>query len=129
MFSHVMVGSSDLARSARFYDAILATVGVTRARELDDRVFYRNAAIPDGPAFAVIIPINGEPACHANGGTIGFRAADEATVDAWHAAGIAAGGIDEGAPSIRGMIKRYGAYLRDHDGNKLCAFVPPEATS
>lgn len=69
-------------------------------------------------------PINGEPATFANGGTIGFTASSPAVVDAWHAAGVAAGGMsceDPPGPRESRLGKLYLAYLRDPDGNKLCA--------
>ena len=129
MFTHVMVGTNDLARSVRFYDAIFEVLGVAKVMENDSRAIYRDTTSPEGGAFGVVQPINGEPACHANGGTIGLKARDVAMVDAWHAAGIAAGGSDDGPPGVRAMIQRYGAYLRDPDGNKLCVFEPPKETA
>jgi catechol 2,3-dioxygenase-like lactoylglutathione lyase family enzyme len=121
MFSHVMVGSNDIAASKKFYDAVLATIGLP-AGIIDEkgRVFYLS---PTG-IFAVTKPINEAPACSANGGTIGFNVADLASVDAWHAAGIANGGTTcEEPPGVRegGFGKMYLAYLRDPFGNKLCA--------
>jgi catechol 2,3-dioxygenase-like lactoylglutathione lyase family enzyme len=129
MLSHAMVGTNDLSASVRFYDATLGVLGITKVLENDTRAFYRDTANPGAPAFGVVKPINGAEACHANGGTLGFRAKDEAAVDAWYAAGLANGGTDEGAPGIRPMINRYGAYLRDPEGNKLCAFVAPSETA
>ena len=121
MFSHVMVGANDLAASKKFYDAILGTLGMP-AGFTDDkgRVFYRS---PTG-TFGITKPINGAPATAANGGTVGFVVANPATVDAWHAAGVANGGTTcEDPPGVReGSIgKMYLAYLRDPSGNKLCA--------
>jgi catechol 2,3-dioxygenase-like lactoylglutathione lyase family enzyme len=120
MFSHVMIGGSDLDRSKRFYDALLATLGVPPAHIDGHRIFYRT---PTG-VFSVSLPINGEPATYSNGGTIGFAANSPEQADAWHAAGIAAGGVScEDPPGVRegGIGKLYLAYLRDPDGNKLCA--------
>lgn len=120
MFSHVMIGTNDLERAKAFYDSLLATLGVAPGRIDRHRVFYRT---PTG-TFGVGIPINGEPAHHANGGTIGFLAASPEAADAWHAAGLANGGeaIEE-PPGVRsGMgVDLYIAYLRDPDGNKICA--------
>jgi catechol 2,3-dioxygenase-like lactoylglutathione lyase family enzyme len=121
MFSHVMVGANDLDRAKTFYDAVLGTLGVPPGR-IDDnrRVFYMT---PTG-VFAVTKPINGEGASVANGATIGFAASSPAVADAWHAAGVANGGNSiEDPPGVReGTVgKLYLAYLRDPDGNKICA--------
>ena len=120
MFSHIMIGTNDLTRAKTFYDAVLGVLGVPAGRLDGNRVFYMT---PTG-VFAVTQPINGEPACHANGGTIGFAAATPDKADAWHAAGLAAGGAAcEDPPGVReGSVgKLYLAYLRDPDGNKVCA--------
>ena len=121
MFSHIMVGANDLAASKTFYDAVLGTLGVNAGFQDDKgRVFWM---APTG-IFAISKPINGEPACHANGATIGFAVSGPEQADAWHAAGIANGGTScEDPPGVRegGMGAMYLAYLRDPDGNKLCA--------
>lgn len=121
MFSHVMVGSNDLGASRKFYDAVLGTLGIGPAfSDEKGRLFYMS---PTG-AFAVTAPIDGGPATAANGGTIGFVVADPATVDAWHAAGVANGGTTcEDPPGVREsqLGRMYLAYLRDPFGNKLCA--------
>ncbi|MET0275010.1 MAG: VOC family protein [Phenylobacterium sp.] len=120
MFSHVMIGTNDLQRSKAFYDAVLGTLGVGAPMMDGHRMFYMT---PTG-VLGVTEPINGEPACHANGGTLGFACATSEQADAWHAAGVANGGVScEEPPGVRdgGMGKMYLAYLRDPDGNKLCA--------
>ena len=120
MFSHIMIGTNDLERARAFYDAVLGTLGVPPATVNGQRIFYRT---PTGN-FAVTIPINGEPATCANGLTICFLAASPAQADAWHAAGLAAGGTPcESPPGVRegSTGKMYLAYLRDPDGHKLCA--------
>jgi catechol 2,3-dioxygenase-like lactoylglutathione lyase family enzyme len=121
MLTHTMVGTNDVAKARTFYDATLGALGVGPGHDAGTRVFY---SAGQGPAFGVGKPANGEPAHHANGGTIGFAASGKEAVDAWHAAGLAAGGTDEGAPGLRPQApgKAYGAYLRDPDGNKVCAF-------
>ncbi|WP_010186040.1 VOC family protein [Sphingomonas sp. PAMC 26605] len=119
MFSHVMVGSNDLEASRAFYDATLGALGAKPAIESNGWLVYDHA----GGRFMVTKPIDGAPACHANGGTIGFAATSPEQVDAWHAAGIAAGGTAvEDDPGVRdaGVAKLYLAYLRDPAGNKLC---------
>lgn len=120
MFSHVMVGTNDLERSKKFYDAVLGALGVKPGFVDGNRVFWRTKT----GTFGVSKPINGEPACHANGGTIGFAVEDTAHADAWHAAGVANGGTAiENPPGIRkgATMELYLAYLRDPDGNKICA--------
>jgi catechol 2,3-dioxygenase-like lactoylglutathione lyase family enzyme len=120
MFSHIMIGTNDLERAKGFYDALLGTLGVAPAMVDGHRIFYRTAT----GVLAVTKPINGQPATAANGGTIGFACASTAQADAWHAAGVAHGGAScEDPPGVRegAMGKLYLAYLRDPDGNKLCA--------
>lgn len=120
MFSHIMIGTNDLDRAKSFYDKVLGTLGVPPARVDGHRIFYMTKT----GVFSVSKPINGEPATFANGGTIGFACADSAQADAWHAAGLEAGGTTcEDPPGVRegATGKMYLAYLRDPDGNKLCA--------
>jgi catechol 2,3-dioxygenase-like lactoylglutathione lyase family enzyme len=128
MFSHVMIGTNDLDKAKAFYDKLLGTLGIQPAFVDRHRIFYRTKT----GTFAVSRPIDGKPATHANGGTIGFAAASAEETDAWHAAGIANGATTcEDPPGIRegGGIKMYIAYLRDPDGNKICAIhrLPKDA--
>ena len=119
MFSHIMIGTNDLERAKTFYDALLGALGVPAGFVDRHRIFYRT---PTG-VFSVSLPINGEPATAPNGGTIGFACDSPAQADAWHAAGLAAGGTTcEDPPGVRGEGpgSMYHAYLRDPDGNKLC---------
>ena len=120
MFSHIMLGATDLAASKKFYDAALGALGIGPGHQDDKgRVFY----MTDTGIFAISTPINGEPACAANGGTIGFNVASPEQGDAWHAAGVANGGTAcEDPPGIRegAMGSLYLAYLRDPSGNKIC---------
>ena len=120
MFSHVMVGVSDLEVSRKFYDALLGTLGIAPGVANKNRYFYRS---PTG-TFGITTPINGEPATHGNGSTLGFNMKSPAQADAFHAAGLANGGTTcEEPPGLRevSMGKLYLAYLRDPDGNKICA--------
>jgi catechol 2,3-dioxygenase-like lactoylglutathione lyase family enzyme len=120
MFSHIMIGTNNLDRAKAFYDKVLGTLGVPPAFVDRHRIFYR---MPTG-VFSVSLPIDGKPATVANGGTIGFAAASSTQADAWHAAGIANGGTTcEDPPGVRegATGKMYLAYLRDPDGNKICA--------
>lgn len=118
MFSHVMVGSNDIERSRAFYDATFAVLGAAPAvTDAKGRLIYKHG----GAMFIVTRPINGEPATGANGGTIGFAMTPE-QADAWWQAGQAAGGTAcEDPPGPREGSPFYLAYLRDPDGNKLCA--------
>jgi catechol 2,3-dioxygenase-like lactoylglutathione lyase family enzyme len=125
MFSHVMIGSNDIARSKRFYDAVLGVLGVgesvrNEANSGHARLFYMH----DGSAFCITEPINGEKASSANGGTIGFKCKSPNQVQEFHDAAIANGGHSiEDAPGVRNgsMGPVHLAYVKDPDGNKLCA--------
>jgi catechol 2,3-dioxygenase-like lactoylglutathione lyase family enzyme len=120
MFSHVMVGTNDLDKAKAFYDKLLGTLDVRPARVDGHRIFY----ITKTGVFSVSKPINGQAATAANGGTIGFAANSPEQVEQWHQAGLAAGGTSiEDPPGVRNASagKLYLAYLRDLDGNKICA--------
>jgi len=121
VFSHIMLGADDIAAAKKFYDATLGAFGIAPAITDDKgRAIYMT---PTG-IFIITQPINGAPASCANGGTIGFAAKSPAEADAWHAAGLAAGGTAcEDPPGVRtgAMGSLYLAYLRDPAGNKLCA--------
>jgi catechol 2,3-dioxygenase-like lactoylglutathione lyase family enzyme len=121
MFSHIMVGTHDMDASKRFYDAVLGVLGVSAgAMDPKGRCFYRTKT----GVFALTTPIDGNPATHGNGSTIGFAAASQEAADAWHAAGVANGGTTcEAPPGVRegAAGKIYLAYLRDPSGNKICA--------
>jgi catechol 2,3-dioxygenase-like lactoylglutathione lyase family enzyme len=124
MFSHVMVGVNDLEASRKFYDALLGTLAIGPGVANRNRYFYRSP----GGTFAITTPINGEPATHGNGSTIGFTCQSTEQADAFHAAGVANGGTTcEDPPGFReGPVgKLYLAYVRDPDGNKLCALHRP----
>ncbi|CAM5363257.1 VOC family protein [Rhodanobacter lindaniclasticus] len=126
MFSHVMVGTNDLEHAKRFYDAVLGTLGAgephrDQAATGQGRLFYRH----DGNTFCVTEPIDGDEATFANGGTIGFKCSSPEQVHAFHDAAVAHGGTSiEQPPGPRegNLGAMYLAYVRDPDGNKLCAF-------
>jgi catechol 2,3-dioxygenase-like lactoylglutathione lyase family enzyme len=121
MFTHMFVGSNDVEKSRAFYDAALGALGHANVMPSDaPRLVYPGP----GGSFIVAAPGDGNAATNYNGFTAGFAAADTAAVDAFHAAGVANGGTDEGAPGHRPQApgKAYGAYLRDPDGHKVCAF-------
>ncbi|MEE2691645.1 MAG: VOC family protein [Pseudomonadota bacterium] len=125
MFNHVMVGSNDIERSKRFYDAVLGVLGageplLNKTAAGHTRLFYRH----EGNTFCVSEPINGEPATFANGGTIGFKCTSPEQVRAFHDVAVKHGGVSiEEAPGLRngGLGPMHLAYVRDPDGNKLCA--------
>lgn len=129
MFTHVMVGTNDIERSRRFYDAVLGVLGVGEpirhaAKTGHMRLFYRH----DGAAFCVTEPINGEPATCANGGTIGFKCSSPEQVRRFHDVAVAYGGIsieDPPGPRESELGAMHLAYVRDPDGNKLCALHLP----
>lgn len=116
---NVRLGTNDLARARAFYDATFAALGVEPAATPAEypMIMYK---LPDGPNFALGAARDGQPATHANGGTILFDADSAEEVAAWHAAGLANGGTCEGEPGARPQARgAFGAYLRDPDGNKL----------
>lgn len=120
MFSHVMLGTNDLQRAKAFYDAVLGTLDVPAGLVDRHRIFWRTAT----GVFSMSLPIDGQPATLGNGSTIGFACQSAEQVQAWHAAGVAHGGKScEDPPGVReGAAGRlYLAYLRDPDGNKICA--------
>lgn len=125
MLNHVMVGSNDIERSKRFYDAVLATLGAgepvrNTAPSGHTRLFYRH----NGSTFCVSEPINGEAATFANGGTIGFKCDSPEQVKKFHDVALAHGGTsieDPPGPRQGSLGAMYLAYVRDPDGNKLCA--------
>lgn len=125
MFSHIMIGADDVAASKKFYDAVLGALG-HKPGTMDDkgRCFYRTRT----GVFAITRPIDGHPASHGNGSTIGFAAESPEAADAWHAAGLANGGTTcEDPPGLRGGPNgSYRAYLRDPAGNKICALHRPQ---
>ena len=121
MIHYVTLGSTDIARAGRFYDTALAPLGLARLQGGKDEIAYG----PTGAAEArlwIVTPYDGKPANVGNGSMLALAASSRAAVDGFHAAALAAGGRDEGAPGLR----RYGpdfyaAYVRDPDGNKLSA--------
>lgn len=121
MFSHVMIGADDIEKSKAFYDAIMPVLGYKEGVTDDKgRVFYFGG----NSIFCLTKPIDGQPACGANGGTIGFSAESNDLVNEWHKVGLKSGGMAiEDPPGIREGAGRqlYLAYLRDPSGNKICA--------
>ncbi|CDI10668.1 MULTISPECIES: VOC family protein [Rhizobium/Agrobacterium group] len=122
MFTHVMIGSNDLERARKFYDAVFVALG-GKPGEMDarGRLIYAH----EGGRLMITKPIDGKPATAANGGTIGIAAATPDHVLAWHAAGVAHGGTAIESPPTARPNGAFVAYLRDPDGNKLTARTPP----
>ncbi len=121
MFSHVMLGANDIQESKKFYDAILGALGYGEGTiDPKGRCFYFTKT----GVFGLSVPIDGEPASHGNGSTLGFAIESEEQGLAWHEASLANGGVAcEDEPGVRdgGSMKLYLAYLRDPAGNKICA--------
>ena len=125
MFSHIVIGTHDLAAAQKFYDATLGAIGVPEGLRNDEkqRIYYRT------PAGTLIVakPIDGAPASAGNGSTIGFKCETTEQADAFHGSAVANGGTSvEDPPGWRdtGDRKLYLCYVRDPSGNKLCAMLP-----
>jgi catechol 2,3-dioxygenase-like lactoylglutathione lyase family enzyme len=124
MFSHVAVGTNDLEKAKRFYDAVLGALHYGEGRNDDNELRRRYVHSTDAGLFFITQPLNRQPATAGNGGTIGFTCQSIEQVDRWHAAGVANGGESvEAPPGVRESKggRLYLAYMRDPDGNKLCA--------
>jgi catechol 2,3-dioxygenase-like lactoylglutathione lyase family enzyme len=124
MIGYAMYGTNDLAKAKDFYDAVFKSVGIGRLMEFPTGAIAYGVGF-DKPMFAIGAPYDGKPASVGNGAMMSLAFDTRAKVDAIHAAAIAAGGADEGAPGVRGEEGPqafYGAYFRDLDGNKFCAF-------
>lgn len=122
MFSYIMIGTNDLDRAIRFYDAVMSVLGHSRIADGDER--WASWGVPDpGPHITVGAPFDGQPAGSGNGMMISFLAGTREEVDRFYAASLSNGGTDEGAPGLRPHYGPtfYAAYVRDPDGNKLNA--------
>ena len=130
MFNHIMIGSNDLDRSEAFYNAVLGVLGAgapvrNQSPSGHLRLFYRH----EGNTFCVAEPIDGEPATCANGATIGFKCSSPEQAKEFHDVAVASGGTSiEDPPGLRtsNLGSLYLAYVRDPDGNKLCALYRPK---
>jgi catechol 2,3-dioxygenase-like lactoylglutathione lyase family enzyme len=115
MFTHVMIGSNDLERARRFYDAtFLSLGGAPGEMDVRGRLNYTH----EGGRLMITTPIDGNPATVANGATIGIVAKSQDHVVAWHTAGVAHGGTSIESPPTERPNGSFVAYLRDPDGNK-----------
>jgi len=120
MYSHIVLGTNDVDQAKKFYDAVMGKLGYAAGNKMADRVVVYSH---DKGTLMITKPRDGEDATSGNGVTIGFNAASPQVVDAFHAAGLKAGGTDAGAPGPREAIPgSYAAYLRDPTGNKILAW-------
>ncbi len=120
MLLYITYGTIDLPRAERFYGPTLATLGIVQMAEAKDEYAYGMPG-DSGPSFYIILPFDGQPATRGNGTMLALTAPTRAAVDAFHAAALASGGSDEGAPGLRYSPTFYSCYVRDPDGNKLSA--------
>ena len=122
MIGYVTLGTNDLARAAKFYDALFAVIGAKRVLESDRFVSWGTG--PTSPSLGVIKPYDGKPATAGNGTMVALALDSQEKVKALYEKAISLGAKDEGPPGIRwGTF--YAAYFRDLDGNKLDAFHFP----
>lgn len=118
IYSHLTLGTNDLDAARKFYDDVLGALGLKRLTDLDHATIYGDTV----PELLVLKPSDGKAATVGNGTTVGFAASSRAAVHAFHEAGLAAGGKDEGAPGPRSFAPNaYAGYLRDLDGHKIVA--------
>lgn len=131
MFSYATLGTRDLARSIRFYDALMAILGAPRCWTGETSAAWGSLDDPAQGALVVGAPFDGREATAGNGTMLALRATCEAMVAQLHAAALAHGGSDEGAPGPRPHYGPafFGGYARDPDGNKLAfVFLRPDTT-
>jgi catechol 2,3-dioxygenase-like lactoylglutathione lyase family enzyme len=127
MIGYVTIGTNDIVKARAFYDALLAELGAKRMMEFGDELggFTMWGASWDKPALAVTGPYDKQSASPGNGNMTAFTLDTRAGVDALYAKALELGGSDEGPPGLRGdegPQAFYGAYFRDPEGNKFCAF-------
>ena len=118
VFTHTTVGTNNLDKARKFYDAVLAPLGLKRIMDMDRGSAWGTEA----PEFFVLMPLDGNAATSGNGCTVGFRAPNRAAINEFHKIALALGGTDEGAPGPRPFAPdAYAAYFRDLDGHKILA--------
>ena len=123
MIAYSTLGVNDMARATAFYDAVFAPLGAVRDTTSPTWTGYVRTG--DKGRFFLTRPFDRQAATSGNGVMLAFLAEDRAAIDAFYAAALANGGTDEGPPGVREGMNPvfYAAYVRDPDGNKLCAFV------
>ncbi|WP_102223578.1 VOC family protein [Acidimangrovimonas sediminis] len=126
MLNHIMIGTNDIDRSQKFYDAVLAVLGagapVRNTNETgQERLFYRH----DGSTFSVSEPIDGAAATIGNGSTVGFRCTSAEQLQQFHDVAVAHGGTSIETPPSARSNGMWLAYFRDPDGNKICGVYRP----
>ena len=120
MIGYVTMGTNDVDRSAKFYDALMGEIGAGRFMESDKFIAW--AVSPGAPAFGITKPFDGNSASVGNGVMIAMVMDSREKVDKFHKKALELGGSDEGAPGPRGDSGFYAGYFRDLDGNKLNAY-------
>lgn len=124
MYSHLTIGTAHIPRAARFYDSVLKPLGLVRKKTFKAAVAYApESFVGLNEPFWVVRPYDKKDASPGNGVTVAFDAPSRQAVEEFYAAALAAGGVDAGAPGLRTHYHPdyYGAYVRDLDGNKICA--------
>ena len=124
MYSHLTIGTAHVPRAARFYDRVLKPIGLVRKKTSKAAVAYAPESFTGiNEPFWVVRPYDNKDASPGNGVTVAFDAPSRQAVDEFHAAALGAGAADAGAPGLRTHyhLDYYGAYVRDLDGNKICA--------
>lgn len=121
MIAYSTLGTSDTEKSIAFYDEVLGAIGAVR--ELTSPNWTQYGRKRDKSKVCLTWPYNGNPATSGNGAMLAFEAKNHTSVDRFHEAALKLGGADEGRPGVREGT-HYVAYVRDPDGNKLCAFAP-----
>lgn len=125
MIGYVTLGTNDIGKARSYYDALLETIGARRLMEFQQNGFTLYGTGWGKPGIAITNPYNGQAATPGNGNMVAIAMDSREKVDVFHAKALELGGSDEGPPGLRspeGPQAFYGAYFRDPEGNKICAF-------
>ena len=122
MIGFVMIGTNNLEESSKFYDAILSPLGIIKVDSGERNIGYANKDNPEKIKLYITKPQNKEPATNGNGTMIALKTDSKTNVDKFHAIALENGGVNEGLPGLR-HDNNYYAYIRDLDGNKICAYT------